>query len=158
MAFYPPKNSTGECTCILYIAVTIIKLRGPTSAAGEEEDTTGARPLTGRRINKSQLRELMQRVILSPRPCAGKPGCEGEGISIAHCCRDNDAGDSAALVNPSPFFELVSGCTRTILHDINRCMVSINSRFNTFKFLDKKDRQSSINESIRKNFSTSIVT
>lgn len=43
----------------------------------------GARPLTGRRINKSQLRELMQRVILSPRPRIGYAGYEGEGISIA---------------------------------------------------------------------------
>jgi len=36
----------------------------------------GARPLTGRWINKSQLRELMQRVILSPRP---RRGCRIRG-------------------------------------------------------------------------------
>lgn len=43
---------------------------------------TGARPLTGHRINKSQLRELMQRVVLSPRPSRAA-GYEGKGISIA---------------------------------------------------------------------------
>lgn len=48
-------------------AIIIIKLQ-PNLDRGGEQDTAGARPLTGRRINKSQLRELMQRVILSPRP------------------------------------------------------------------------------------------
>lgn len=52
----------------VYFAIIIIKLRPPPNLGrGGEQDTAGARPLTGRRINKSQLRELMQRVILSPR-------------------------------------------------------------------------------------------
>lgn len=55
------KNRTGECA---YFAI-IIKL-WPNHSREEWDIRAGARPLTGRRINKSQLRELMRRVILSP--------------------------------------------------------------------------------------------
>lgn len=67
--FCPAENSTGRMRACIFRYIIIIKLRPNLGRGGmEEQDTAGVRPLTGRRINKSQLRELMQRVILSPRP------------------------------------------------------------------------------------------
>lgn len=63
----PRKILPGEYARVFFAIIIIIKLR-PNLGRGGGQDTAGARPLTGRRINKSQLRELMQRVILSPRP------------------------------------------------------------------------------------------
>lgn len=66
-AFLLPLGKFYWANARVLFAIIIIKLQ-PNLGRGGEQDTAGARPLTGRRINKSQLRELMQRVILSPRP------------------------------------------------------------------------------------------